>query len=218
LFVHEKIIDVSTIKKEDTPEGRFYLTPEGNRYPSVTTVLGKAGDSSYLDAWKKRIGEEAASGISRQATRRGTAVHDLLEKYLYNDPHYKKGHMPANIASFNYLKPYLDDHISMIGGLEVPLWSDFLRVAGSVDCVAKWNNQWSIVDFKTSKRQKSRDQIHNYFMQAACYSYMVYEQSGIVPMQLVILMTVDDCEPQVFIERADEWLPKFIDLRKTVFL
>lgn len=196
--------------------GRLYTTPSGIKYPSVTTVIGATSDNSWLEEWKLRVGEEEVRKVSAMAARRGTAVHELAELYLKNDPNYTKGHMPANIASFKCIKPFLDKHITAIAGLEVPLWSDKLRVAGRVDCIAKWDGIWSIVDFKTSKREKKRNDIHSYFMQESAYSYMLFERTGMLCKQLVTVMTIDDSQPKLFVERAKDWLPKFIELREKV--
>lgn len=218
MFEHMSGIDLPEMSAETTENGRFYTTPEGNKYPSVTTILGAGSDKTWMDNWKARVGEEQVAKVSGQASRRGTAVHEIAEHYLKNNPNYKKGHMPANVASFNYIKPYLDKHITLIGGLELPLYSDKLRVAGRVDCLAKWDDEFAIIDFKTSKRTKDRDSIHNYFMQASCYSWMVYERLSILPKKIVIVMTVDDAPAQIFVERSREWLPKFIELREKVLL
>jgi len=196
--------------------GRLYTTPEGLQYPSVTTVIGKASDQSWLDAWKARVGEEEVRKVSGQASRRGTAVHELAEEYLKNNPRYTKGHMPGNIATFNQIKPALDKHVGKIYGLEVPLYSDKLRVAGRVDCVAEWDGQLSIIDFKTSKREKKREDIGGYFTQASAYSFMTFEQTGLLPKQIVIMMMVDDGEPLIFIEKSKDWIEKFIELRESV--
>ena len=198
--------------------GRVYTTPEGNKYPSVTTVLGAASDNSWLEDWKARVGEEQVRKVSAQAARRGTAVHELAEEYLKNNSKYTKGHMPANIATFNQIKPILNEHVSTVYGLEVPLYSDKLRVAGRVDCLALWDNAISIIDFKTSKRAKKREDISNYFIQAACYAFMTFERTGILPKQIVIMMMVDDSEPLVFIEKTRDWIEKFIEMRKKVDL
>jgi len=215
-FIYDETLKFQELNAEMTELGRFYETPNGVKYPSVTTIIGAGSDTSWLDEWKARVGEAEVKRISGTAARRGTAVHELAEQYLKNNPDYKKGHMPANIASFNYIKPFLDKHITTIVGLEVPLWSDKLRTAGRVDCIAKWDGVWSIVDFKTSKREKSRDDIHTYFMQESAYSYMFYERTGVVCKNLVTVMTIDDSHPKIFIERAKDWLPKFMELRETV--
>jgi hypothetical protein len=196
--------------------GRVYTTPEGNRYPSVTTVIGAASDTSWIDAWKARVGEEEVRKVSAQAARRGTAVHELAENYLNNEPRYTKGHMPANIATFGQIRPLLDKHVGKIYGLEVPLYSDTLRVAGRVDCLAEWGNQLAIIDFKTSKREKKREDISGYFIQASCYAMMTFERTGLLPKQIVIVMMVDDGHPLVFIEKSKDWIEKFIELRKAV--
>lgn len=218
-FEHLQEIQFPQLKDEIVEGvGRIYTTPEGNRYPSVTTVIGAGSDKSYLERWKARVGEEEARRVSAQATRRGTAVHELVEQYLCNNPTYAKGHMPANILSFKNIKSFLDDNIGTIAGLEIPLYSDKLRVAGRVDCVAEWNGTWSIVDFKTSKREKARDDIHDYFIQCSAYAMMMFQTTGILCKQSVIVMTVDDGNSLVFVEKTRDWLPKFIEIREKVKL
>ena len=218
MFEHMTGLDLPELSSETTEHGRFYTTPEGKKYPSVTTVLGAGSDNSWVDEWIARVGKEEAERVSKKATTRGTAVHELVEQYLRNNPQYKRGHMPSNIASFHYIKPFLDKHVGTIAGLEIPLYSDKLRVAGRVDCIAQWDGVWSIVDFKTSKKEKSRDDIHNYFMQESAYSMMMFERTGLVCKQLVTVMTVDDGKSLVFVEKSRDWLPKFIELREKVAL
>ncbi len=218
MFTHMSGIDLPELSATMTDVGRFYTTPEGNQYPSVTTVLSAGSDQSWKEEWIARVGKEEAERVSRKATQRGTAVHELVEKYLKNDERYTKGHMPANILSFKNIKPFLDKHLGMIAGLEIPLYSDKLRVAGRVDCIAEWDGVWSIVDFKTSKKEKSRNDIHNYFMQESAYSMMMFERTGMVCKNLVTVITVDEGESQVFVEKSREWLPKFMELRERVTL
>jgi hypothetical protein len=218
MFEHMTGLDIPELSSETTENGRFYITPEGKKYPSVTTVLGAGSDNSWMDAWIARVGKEEAERVSKKATTRGTAVHEITEQYLRNNPSYTRGHMPSNVANFKYIKPFLDEHIGTIAGLEIPLYSDKLRIAGRVDCVAKWDGIWSIVDFKTSKKEKSRDDIHNYFMQESAYSMMMFERTGIVCKQLVTVMTVDDGKSLIFVEKSRDWLPKFIELREKVAL
>jgi hypothetical protein len=198
--------------------GRVYTTPDGNKYPSITTVLSAASDNRWLDEWKARVGEEQVRKVSTQASRRGTAVHELAEEYLKNNQRYTKGHMPANIATFNQIRPILDKNVTTIYGLEVPLYSDKLRVAGRVDCVALWQNELAIIDFKTSKRAKKKEDISGYFTQTAAYAYMTYERTGMLPKQVVIMMMADDGEPLVFVEKTSDWIESFVELRKKVNL
>lgn len=217
MFKHVENIALPELTVTTTDAGRFYVTPEGKAYPSVTTVLSAGSDKGWYDDWIARVGKEQADKITRQAGRRGTAVHDIAEKYLRNENHLK-GQMPANIVSFNSIKPHLDTNVGLIAGLELALYSDVLRVAGRSDCISKWNGIWSVVDFKTSKREKKHEDIHGYFMQASCYSMMFFERTGKMIPQIVIVITVDDAPPQIFVERARDWLPKFIELRKRVDL
>ena len=198
--------------------GRIYTTPEGNRYPSVTTVISTASDTSWLDDWKARVGEEEVQKVSAQAARRGTAVHELAENYLNNDPKYTRGHMPANIATFGQIRPILNERVGKIYGLEVPLYSDTLRVAGRVDCLAEYDDVLSIIDFKTSKREKKKEDISGYFIQASAYAMMTFGRTGLLPKQIVIMMMVDDGHPLIFVEKSKDWIEKFIEIRRKVRL
>lgn len=218
-FLHEQNVpEFQGAEVIESPEGRRYRTPEGLLYPSVTTVLGHGQDMSWKDAWIARVGQEEADKISRQATTRGTAVHDLLEKYLNNDPNYLKGHMPVNIATAKQLFPALDKNLTMVYRQETALYSDLLRTAGRVDVVGEWDAVRSIIDFKTSKKFKQKSDIHGYFLQCAFYAYAWYERTGITIPQIVVLITVDEGGHQIFVERTKDWLPKFIELRNRVDL
>jgi genome maintenance exonuclease 1 len=216
MFEHITGIELPDLKVEMTDLGRFYITPEGKKYPSVTTVLSAASDNSWKEEWIARVGKEKAERISRKATSRGTAVHEIIEQYLKNNKNYAQGHMPSNIANFKYIKHFLDTHIGKIAGLELPLYSDVLRIAGRVDCIAEWDKTLAIVDFKTSRKEKSRDDIHSYFLQCSAYSYMFYERTSLLAKKLVVVMSVDEGDSIVFTEKVSDWLPKFVELRKKV--
>jgi genome maintenance exonuclease 1 len=182
-----------------TPEGkRYYVHPDGSMFPSVTTVLGNALPKDSLEAWRKRVGEDEAKRVSTQAAGRGTAIHSICEKYMLGED-YKRGVMPVNLATFNSIKPKLDDHVGRVFGLEAPLYSRTLNTAGRTDCVAEWNGIKSIIDFKTSKRLKEESWIYSYFLQATCYSMMVEERTDLSIDQIVIVIAVDHEDPQVFV-------------------
>lgn len=202
LFQHQSL-SLPDIDATTSPSGRVYHTPEGD-FPSVTTVLGQALDHSYLDAWKAREGENAKR-ILQQASVRGSAFHTLAEKYLNNDPHWRRGAMPVNVDTFLSIKKFLDDHVKLIYGLEVPLYSYRLYTAGRTDLIAQWDSIDSIVDFKTSKRIKTKDQILGYFLQATCYSMMLEELTGLRCPQIVIVMAIDHEDPKVFIEQRQNY-------------
>ena len=141
-----------------------------------------------------------------RATRRGTSVHKLAEDYLGNKADYSEGHMPKNIESFNQIRSMLDENVEEVYGLEVPMYSNYLRVAGRTDCVGVWNGRPSIIDFKTSLKPKKREWIDNYFEQGSCYAVMFEERTGVVINDIVIAIAVDNSEPQLFIEEIDDQL------------
>ena len=198
---------------DTTPTGRFYFPPTGEKFPSVTTVLG-VQDKSGLEAWKARVGEEEAKRISVQAANRGSDVHLIAENYLDNKADYTKGRMPINVMTFNTLRPILDSRVNNIYFQEAPLFSRKIKTAGRVDLIAEFDGQLSIIDFKTSRKPKKAEWIHSYFMQESFYAAAFYELTKIPIKQLVTLVMVDDHDPQVFIEQPLKWLPQFIELRK----
>jgi|TARA_B110000503_G_scaffold76728_1_gene118347 hypothetical protein len=201
---------LAELSAEITDVGRMYTTPEGNIYPSVTTVLSD-GSKKGIEAWKARVGAEEARKISYQASLRGTAVHSICEDYLKNDSNYSSGRMPNNMFSFRQIQPILDKHVDNIHYLEAPLYSDYLKVAGRVDCIAEYDGKLSIVDFKTSRRSKKIEWITNYFMQESAYAVMYEERTGIPVSQLVTIITVDDSESQVFVQQRDDHIFKFME-------
>jgi hypothetical protein len=190
---------------------RFYLTPDGNRYPSVTTVTGLYGKQAILE-WRQRVGEAEANRISTQASSRGTRMHTLCEKYLLGEDFGKV--MPDALAMFNKIKPILDENITDIYGIETPLYSDHLRVAGRVDCIARFAGKRAIVDFKTSSKPKKEEWITNYFMQCAAYAVMFEERTGISIPKLAVVIAVADNEPQLFVKNRDDYIGMFLDLRE----
>jgi hypothetical protein len=204
---------LTELEADTTDNGRFYTTPSGEILPSITTVLS-VQNKSGLDAWRKRVGEEEANRVMNQAALRGTAVHQLAEDYVNNESDWKKGAMPANLFTFNTIKPLLDKHLNNVWIQEAPLYSERLSVAGRVDCIAEWDGVLSIIDYKTSKRPKKREYVESYFIQEAAYAAMFLERTGVPIKQIVTVIAVDDNEPQVYIEKAIDHLPKFIELRK----
>lgn len=195
----------------DTSEsGRLYSTPDGRKYPSITTVLSILSEDA-IKAWRKRVGEEEANRISHRASTRGTAVHAIVEDYLNNVENYKEKYALNIIDNFLPLKEILDTRIGKIYAQEVPLFSHHLRVAGRVDCVAEFDGKISIIDFKTSRKIKQKKYIENYFMQEAAYAIMFEERTGIPITQLVTLIAVDDEQPQIFIEHRDNWTDRLLE-------
>jgi len=164
MFTHIKIPELPKIVQKNLPNGkRFYVTPDGNEYPSVTTVLG-AKEKPHLENWRKMLGDKNADRETKRCSDRGTAVHELGEKYLKNEEIVTKGIKPEYISDFNKLKLHLNK-IDNIRAQEVGLYCDRLKFAGTVDCVGEYNGVLSIVDFKTSTNNKTHDMVHDYFKQ-----------------------------------------------------
>jgi genome maintenance exonuclease 1 len=186
---------------------RYYVTPEGIKYPSVTTVISKR-KKEQLKEWRDRVGEEVAKEISKAATIRGNSFHNNCEQYLKKEP------ITESIGSmFDRFIPLLD-RISDIICLEQHLYSNELRVAGQVDCVGKFDGKDSIIDFKTSSKLKQKDIIWDYFMQATAYSYMLEERTSIKISNLTILITCETGEVQVFQDVRENWIEGFKKLRE----
>lgn len=195
-------IEIPEIKTENFNGGRYYVTPSGERYPSITTVLSILSKKAIIE-WRNRVGEAEANKISTKAARRGTNVHQMCEDYLNNKPYVTNKTMPVDKEMFATLKPILDERINNIHTQEATLYSDYLGVAGRVDCIAEFDGRLSVIDFKTSRKPKKKEWISNYFQQASAYCVMYEERTKIPVDQIVILIAVDDNEPQVFVEKRD---------------
>ena len=198
------------ILAETTDTGRKYKCPNGVSYPSVTTVLSILNEDA-IRKWRQRVGEEEANKISHRAATRGTAVHEIIEDYLNNKEDYTEGYMPNVIENFKDVKGILDEKIGKVYAQEVPLYSDHLGLAGRVDCVAEFNGKLSIVDFKTSRKTKKKEWITNYFIQESAYAIMWEERTKQPITQLVTIISVDNEDPQVFVEHRDNWTKKLLE-------
>ena len=208
--------DLQKLPRRNVNGQRLYETPDGSFYPSVTTITGQMTKKAITE-WRARVGEKEANRVSKAASSRGTSIHKLCEQYVLNQMDDVKV-MPSNKEMFDAMSNHLRDHVDNIHGVESFLYSDFLRTAGQVDCIAEYDNVLSVIDFKTSKKKKPEAWIQNYFVQAAAYSFMFEERTNIQIPQLVIMIGVDgDDEPQVFTKNTKErnqYLLQFLDLRK----
>lgn len=202
------------MKAVTTDRGRVYTTPNGNLYPSVTTVLS-TGDNKALEEWKERVGLEEANRVSSMAARRGTALHTVCEKYLLNEMPSTKiaSLMPTTKELFFKIRPFLDISVGRVLALEQAMYSDKLGIAGRVDCIAEWNGKLSIVDFKSSTNQKEKENISNYFMQCTAYSIMFRELTKIPIDQIVVLIGTENGPGQCFVESASNYVAQ---LQQTV--
>lgn len=203
-------IDLPKLNRVTAEDGsRLYETPSGNKYPSVTTVTGLRSQASIAQ-WRKNVGEEEANKISSRACRRGTQIHALCEDWLNN----KKVEVDMfDRPNWNAFLPVLN-RVNNVHCLEVPLFSHYLEIAGTVDCIAELDGVLSIIDFKTSRRVKELKDISNYFIQCSMYAVSFAEMTGIQVKQLAILMSIDDEEPKVFLQRTKDWVPKAVEERE----
>lgn len=201
--------------QENVDGTRLYVTPNGDKYPSVTTVLSDYKKKELME-WRARVGEEHANKVSRQATTRGTSVHKVIEMYLNNETIPAEELMPNVKSLFVRMKPELDK-LDNIHCLEERLFSHKLRLAGTVDCIAEHKGVLSVIDFKTSVRLKKKENIANYFMQGAAYSTMFTEMTGIPITQVLIMIGVDTanfCQtikvnPDDYIDNLMEYIDRY---------
>ena len=213
MFNYEKCLEAYNIDKES---GRVYKTPDGE-YPSITTILGATSNNSFLHKWRERVGEEEANRISKEATDRGTAVHEYIEQYylqedrvfsdwfvssgLSKEP--RKIKQPARDiikeCDRNNFTPYAQ---------EIPLWHPKLKFAGRVDGIGLWNGVLSIIDFKTAKKKKYTSQIKNYYIQATAYAVAHNYLFNTAINNFSIVIGVDEKESQCFTGKVVNFIPE----------
>ena len=214
MFKHLELNHDPDLKTKNQDGKRYYVTPEGELYPSVTTITSLLSKDA-ISKWRKRVGAKEANKISGQASRRGTKVHKLCEDYVNNNDIDFNKVEPVNHFMFKQIRPELDKHLEGIYGVELALYSNYLKVGGRVDLVGIWDGKPSIIDFKTSSKAKRHDWVHGYFMQEAAYAVMFEERYQIPINRLVTLIAVEQDEFQIFVEDRDDWIHQFIELRQT---
>lgn len=188
---------------------RYYQTPEGQKYPSVTTVTGLLS-KDHIKLWRKRVGEETANKITKQATTRGTKMHNIFEQYLRaEEPIFFDNIMESSM--FEAVQPVLDEIIPI--ALEAGMYSDSLQMAGQVDCVGVWGDELAIIDFKTSSKPKEEYMADGWFHQMTAYAIMVEELTGEVIDRIVAVVGVDGGYCQVFEADPREYVDKLYGLR-----
>ena len=194
MFTHIEC-ELPKLKRQNIDGARYY-TVNGRPMVSITSVTSHWNKHIFVD-WRKRIGEAEANRITKRATSRGTATHSLIENHLLNkDVEFDK---PSPKMLFLQAKETLKN-INNIYALEESLYSEELGVAGTVDCIAEYNGELSIIDFKTAEKPKPRAWIENYFVQAAAYACMFFERTGIPVKKLVIIMTCENGDVTVYEE------------------
>lgn len=195
MFVHNPL-KLPELTRTTTSTGRVYNTPEGNKYPSITTLLSKTADKTNLIRWRKRIGEEKANRITTRAASRGTAMHSLCEDYVNNKEPRKTDNFLGDML-FRTMRPALD-RIDNVRAQESFLYSNKLKVAGQVDCIADFDGKLTTIDYKSSTKPKKEEWIYDYYLQTAFYSFALYEMTDLVVEQVAILIACETGDLQIF--------------------
>jgi len=191
---------------------RVYATPNGEFYPSITTVIGNnAKKQAGLAKWRARVGKEKAAAISSRSASRGTKFHSITEDYLNNELDIKKyKDSPLPVVMFEQTKKTFD-RIGNIYLQEAFLYSKHLEVAGRVDLVAEFDGELSIIDFKTSAEPKREAYLYDYFVQETAYACCFQELYSLTVKQLVTIVACENGETQVVIKPPKkEYLLKLI--------
>ena len=209
-------VKLEKIKATTNNGNRLYETPSGDLYPSITTVLSPRNKKGLME-WRKRVGEDVANHVARTSAARGTKVHHMCEDYLNNmfidDPEkwaqHKKNFLPYCL--FEQLKNQTFDNINDIYAQEAGLYSDKYKVAGRVDCIARYKGDISIIDFKTSTKERSDDWNENSYIQGSAYAEMFEELTGISTNQVVILVVTEDGTVQEFVKQKSDYIDLLVD-------
>ena len=187
------------LKKKETPGCRLYELPDGQWVPSITSVTSFYNREIFVK-WRKRVGVEEANKITKKATSRGTDFHEVAQDYLLNKELDWDNYKPLSKFMFHHLKPELDK-INNIHAIERTLYSEYLGLAGRVDCIADYDGELAVIDFKTSEKIKPEEWLENYFVQEMFYASAYYEMTGIPVKKLITLMVTPGGDIAVFDKR-----------------
>ena len=211
-------LNLSPLEREHIDGVRYYKIPDEDelvKMVSITSVTSHFNKEIFIN-WRKKVGNKEADRVTKAATSRGTDMHTLTEHYLKNDD--LPTVQPISDFLFKIAKTELNK-INNIYALEGPLYSKQLGVAGTVDCIAEYNGELAIIDFKTSKKPKPRNWIEHYFVQCMAYGCMLYEMRDIPVKKLVIIMACENGECKVYeeydkakyIRLLQQYITKFVN-------
>jgi len=178
---------------------RFYKLPKTDKYyPSVTSITSFK-NAKFFKEWRTKIGEDEANRITARATQRGTAFHSIAEDYINGELDLDKylDNNPLSVRMFQSAKDTLN-RIDNIHCLESFLYSHYLGLAGRVDCIAEFDGELAVIDFKTSTKEKKEEHIENYFVQETAYAAMFLERTGIEVKKIVTLIATEEGSIQIF--------------------
>ena len=189
-------LEVEPVNKDGV---RFYKLPKTDKYyPSVTSITSFK-NAKFFKEWRTKIGEDEANRITARATQRGTAFHSIAEDYINGELNIEKylDNNPLSVRMFQSAKDTLN-RIDNIHCLESFLYSHYLGLAGRVDCIAEFDGELAVIDFKTSTKEKKEEHIENYFVQETAYAAMFLERTGIEVKKIVTLIATEEGSIQIF--------------------
>lgn len=207
MFKHLEI-DFPEMDSRSIDGVRYYPTPSGSLYPSITSVTSHYNRQVFKE-WRERVGDEEANRITRESTTRGTNFHEICQDYLENNLKDPDCYDPQAYYMFVSAKPYID-RVGNIHAIEKSLYSDVLGIAGRVDCIAEYDGELAVIDFKTSKSIKPEAWIQQYFVQEVAYACMYYELTDTVVKKLITIMVTPDGEVKVFDKRNKDHYIKLL--------
>jgi genome maintenance exonuclease 1 len=195
MFNHVEI-EYPSLSRQMVDGVRYYDTPDGQKLVSITSIISHYNREIFIN-WRKKVGNDEANKITKQATSRGTDMHTLAEYYLRNKD--LPTVQPLSEFLFKQAKGEIDK-IDNIHAIEQSLFSYELGVAGSVDCIAEYDGELAVIDFKTAKKPKPRGWVDHHFVQCAAYACMLYEMTGIMVKKFVIIMSCENGETTIYEE------------------
>ena len=184
-----------SLSRESINGQRLYATPDGQRLPSVTTILDKTKPPEKVEAlnqWRRRVGAEKAQQITTEAANRGTRMHTYLEHYVKQGELKDRGSNPFSWPSHAMANVVIEKGLKKVDefwGVEIPLYFPSIY-AGTTDCVGIHQGEQSILDFKQTNKPKKREWIDDYFIQLAAYAEAHNEVYKTTIAKRVILMCV----------------------------
>lgn len=201
-------LQIPKLERVTLDGNRYYKVPDFEEYKtfiSVTSITSNYSKEKIAE-WRQRVGADEANRICKAATTLGTQYHALVESYFRNQDIPEK----SSLAKFLFSNaiPTLNK-VGKIHTIEQPLYSNDWELAGTPDMIAEFDGVLSVIDHKTSEEPKKIEWIEGYFVQCFSYAYMYAERFGVMPKQLVIIMSCKNGEVKVYIEKD---LTKYIKL------
>ena len=191
---------------------RVYLTPDGEKLPSVTTILSSTKDMTHLNEWKKRVGEENARRITTEAAGIGTAMHANLERFLCGmerQPGNNVVHVQANKMAEVIIQNGLKN-VDEVWAMEQSLYFPGLY-SGTTDLCGVFNGKPAIMDHKQTNKPKKEEWVEDYKLQLVAYAMAHNEVYGTDIKTGVVFMCSRDLQYQQF-EVTEETFPKYRDM------